>query len=156
MNYSFLPVFGIIRSIEPMLNCCNLMVSILTQNGVVNMIVTPETYVVNNIRLRTGMQIFAFYDGNAPAPLIFPPQFNAIVIGRAVRGRNVTLDFFDENLENSDHSLRLIPSAQTHISTSNGQMFSCGLENNLLLVYYDVTTRSIPAQTTPREIIVLC
>ena len=60
------------------------------------------------------------------------------------------------NLTAADNSLRLNIARNTEILTLNGQRFSCPPGGNFLLVYYSVTTRSIPPQTTPRRIIVLC
>ena len=83
MATNYLSASGIIQSVSNMSeDCCNLMVSIITENGIVNMVVTPDTYVVNNFRLRRGMSVIAFYDADAPAILIFPPQFRALVIAQ--------------------------------------------------------------------------
>lgn len=154
-NYS--SVTGIIQNVSNMgNNCCNLMVSVITENGIINMVVTPDTYVVNNFRLRRGMSIIAFYDADAPAILIFPPQYRALVIAQKSPQEFVTLQYFDENLVSSDNSLQLNIGPRTTITTANGQPFSCSLGNHLLLVYYSNTTRSIPPQTTPRRVIVLC
>lgn len=156
-DISFLPVHGTIQSIVPQRNdCCQQMVSIRNANGITNMLVTPDTYVINEVRLRTGMTVSAFYDGNAPAPLIFPPQFRASVIGRRNPNETITAGFFDGTLTSSDNSLRLNIARSTEILTSNGQVFPCSVRNRTLIVYYSATTRSIPPQTTPRRIIVLC
>ena len=143
-NYS--SATGIIQSVSNMSNdCCNLMVTLITENGIVNMIVTPDTYVVNNLRLRRGMSVVAFYDADAPAVLIFPPQ-----------QENVTIQRFDDNLVSFDNTLQLNIGPNTMITTTNGQPFTCDLGNRQLMVFYGNTTRSIPPQTTPRRIIVLC
>lgn len=154
---NYLSVTGIIQSVSNFPeDCCRLQVSVITQNGIVNMIVTPETYVVNNIRLMRGMSIITFYDADAPAVLIFPPQYNALVIAQKAPNESVELKYFDENLVSSDNSLQLNLNRTTQISTANGQMYACNPGNNWLLVYYSNTTRSIPPQTTPRRVIVMC
>lgn len=158
-NPQFIAVTGLIREVLPSArggNCCEQMVSLVTDNGIVNLVISADTYVVDNIRLRPGMTVTGFYDGNAPAILIFPPQFRAVAIGRVTRGETLTMDFFGRNLINSDNSLRLNIAPTTNITTANGQPFDCTPANRLLLVYYSITTRSIPAQTTPRRIIVMC
>ena len=82
-NTAFLPIEGIVQNITPMQNnCCQQMVSIRNSNGITNMIISTDTYVINETRLRSGMPVTAFYDGNAPVPLIFPPQYQALIIGR--------------------------------------------------------------------------
>lgn len=157
MATNYLSATGIIQSVTDMANdCCNKMVSILTETGIVNMVVTPDTYVVNNLRLRRGMSVSAFYDADAPAILIFPPQFRAEVIAQKSPQEMVTIQRFDDNLVSLDNSLQLNIGPQTMVTTTNGQPFTCDLGNRQLMVYYSNTTRSIPPQTTPRRVIVFC
>ena len=66
------------------------------------------------------------------------------------------LDYFDENLTSADQSLKLNIGPMTDVVTLNGQQYTCSPENTELLVYYTNTTFSIPAQTTPQKIVVLC
>ena len=156
-NTAFLPIEGIVQNITPMQNnCCQQMVSIRNSNGITNMIISTDTYVINETRLRSGMPVTAFYDGNAPVPLIFPPQYQALIIGRRSANENIAVNYFNNDLVAMDQSLRLNISPFTEIVTSNGQLYTCALANQLLIIYYSLTTRSIPPQTTPRKIIVLC
>lgn len=158
MNYeSFTPVMGIIRNISQTPgDCCNQMISLITPNGPVNFIISSNTFIVDNTRLRPGMAVTAFYDASRPIPLIFPPQYQAELITALRSNETVALNFFDRNLVATDNSLRLNTNRTTDISTMNGQRFNCSPGGNFLLVYYSNTTRSIPPQTTPRRIIVLC
>lgn len=154
-NYA--SVTGLIQNVTNLPDrCCTLQISVATGNGIVNLMLTPKTYVVNNLRLRRGMSIIAFYDADAPALLIFPPQYRALVIAQKSPQESVALMYFDDNLVSSNRSLQLNLAPSTTITTANGQMFDCNPGNNYLLVYYTVTTRSIPPQTTPRRIIVMC
>lgn len=154
-NYA--SVTGIIQNVSNMGNdCCNLLVSVITENGIVNMVVTPDTHVVNNLRLRRGMSVIAFYDADAPAILIFPPQYRALVIAQKSPQESVTLQYFNDNLVSSDNSLQLNIGPRTTVTSANGQPFSCNPGNHVLLVYYSITTRSLPPQTTPRRVIVMC
>lgn len=73
-----------------------------------------------------------------------------------IRGVNVMVDFFDENLTSEKNPLKLNVAPTTRVTTANGQPYTCNIENNLLMVYYSATTRSIPPQTTPDRIIVFC
>jgi len=155
-NLFFIPVYGIIQDIEPAVeSCCQVMVMIQTENGLEQLVITPDTYVIHEVRLRPGMRIAGFYDGNAPAPFIFPPRHYALVIGKNRPGETITIDYFDESLVGVNSSLQLSPGITTEILTSNGQVFSCELSNQYLIVYYNSTTRSIPPQTVPRRIIVM-
>ena len=156
MNYSDLvPVIGTITNISGN-DCCNRMIALNTADGVVNFFLTSDTMVINSRMLRRGMRIAAFYDSTLPVPLIFPPQYNAVMITILGRNEQIALNYFDRNLTAGDNSLQLNVGRNTVVRTINGQMFTCGLGERMLLVYYTATTRSIPPQTTPEKIIVLC
>lgn len=156
-DINFVPIEGVIQSTSPMSgNCCELVVSIRNSNGISNFVVASDTYVINEVRLRPGMNVIAYYDANLPIPLIYPPQYQAVVIGRKNPGENMYVGYFGTNQTSTDNTLRLNITRNTEIVTSNGQTFNCSLNNQLLVVYYTTATKSIPAQTTPRKIIVLC
>lgn len=100
--------------------------------------------------------VTGFYDANAAVPLIFPPQFRAIVMTRDTQFRNVKVDYFNSQLISSDNTLKLNISPYTQILLENGQAFTRNPANRNLIVTYGPTTMSIPAQTTPYKIIVMC
>lgn len=154
---NYIGITGIIERISPVRSeCCNQNISLRTMNGVVNFILSPGTYVTDNTPLRTGMRVTAFYDANMPVPLIYPPQYQAAFIGRTEPGETVTIAYFDNELLSEENQLRLNIAPGTRITTANGQRYNCNVGNNLLMVYYGASTRSIPAQTTPDRIIVFC
>ena len=74
---NFESVEGIIQSINRGDSCCSMMVSLISNSNIVNVVVTGETMVVDNVRLRSGMRIAAFYDANLPTPAVYPPQYRA-------------------------------------------------------------------------------
>lgn len=157
MSYTdYMPVKGTIINITRGNDCCSQMISLRTGNGIVNFIVVPETLIIDSRQLRPGMEVTAFYDSSLPVPLIFPPRYRAQIITVPGRNEQVSLNFFDRNLLAGDQSLQLNLAGNTNIQTVNGQNFTCSPGNQTLLVYYSVTTRSIPPRTTPRRIIVLC
>lgn len=157
MAYSnYVPVTGTIINISRGDDCCTQMMSLRTDSGIVNFMVGTGTQIIDNRQLRSGMRVTAFYDSSLPVPLIFPPQYQAQIITMVGRNEQVMLNFFDRNLTSADNSLRLNISDDTMIRTMNGQNFTCNPANRVLLVYYSNTTRSIPPQTTPNRIIVLC
>ena len=157
MDYtSLVPITGVIMNITRGNDCCSQMVSLRTENGIVNFAVDMDTVIIDSRQLRQGMRVAAFYDGNLPVPLIFPPQYRAQIVTVLGRNEQVMLNYFDENLTATDGSLQLNVGPGTGIKTINGQNITCNLGEHILLVYYTVTTRSIPPQTTPRRIIVLC
>lgn len=156
-NPAFIPITGVISNISSMSNdCCSSMVSIRNSDGITNFVLSPSTYVVQETPLRIGMRITAFYDASLPVPLIFPPQYQAVFITRAQPNETVFAGYFGNDLVSEDNSLRLNIARTTEVITSNGQRFTCDLGGRLLLVYYTASTRSIPAQTTPRRVIVIC
>lgn len=153
---TYVPVIGTIINISRGNDCCSQMMTLGTENGITNFIIDSETRVIDNRRLRVGMRVAAFYDSSLPVPLIFPPQYRAQMITLLGRNEQVVLKHFDRNLLAEDGSLQLNIAGNIVTETINGQSFDCDLGNRTLLVYYTTTTRSIPPQTTPRKIVVLC
>lgn len=127
-----------------------------SRGDLVNFVVEPDTYFVDHVMVSVGDRVTGFYDGDAPVPMIFPPQYRAIVMAKDSPRQDVKVDFFNRNLLSSDGSLKLNISRDTQILLENGQMFNRNPANRYLIVVYSATTRSIPAQTTPSQIIVLC
>ena len=157
MDYTHLvPVIGIIVNITRGNDCCSQMLSLRTEDGIVNFFLSMDTIVIDSRQLRQGMRVAAFYDNTLPVPLIFPPQYQAQLITQLGRNEQVMLNYFDSDLTAADNTLQLNIAGGTLIRTLNGQNITCNLGDHTLLVYYTITTRSIPPQTTPRKIIVLC
>ncbi|PLS17396.1 hypothetical protein CVD28_12625 [Bacillus sp. M6-12] len=122
----------------------------------VNFVVSPTTYVVDHAMVAAGDRVTGYYDANAPVPLIYPPQYRALVMVRESPYQNVKADYFNEQLISSDGMLKLNLSPNTLIILPNGQAFSRYPANRNLIVIYGPSTKSIPAQTTPYKIIVMC
>ncbi len=136
---------------------CYKLVTVQNREGnVVNFVIEPTTYFVDHIMMTVGDMVIGYYDANAPVPFIYPPQFRALVISKLLQGQNVKVDYFNEQLVSSDASLKLNIAPSTQITLENNQVFTGNLENRNLIVVYGVTTKSIPAQTTPYKIIVMC
>src|SRR5699024_6293644 len=104
----------------------------------------------------TILRVAAFYDRKLPVPAIFPPQYQAELITSLRRDQTVVWNYFDDTLTAQDNSLKLNVDAMTNIETKNGQRFLCEPTNAELLVSYTFTTFSIPPQTAPQRIIVMC
>ena len=136
---------------------CYKLMSVENEQGtLINFVVTPTTYFVDHVMVLPGNMVTGFYDANAAVPLIFPPQFRAIVMARDTHYQNVKVDYFNSQLVSSDNNLRLNISPRTQIVLENGQAFNNNPANRNLIVIYGATTKSIPAQTTPYKIIVMC
>ncbi len=97
---NLVPITGVIQDITAFGDdCCQRQVSIRNSDGISNFIVGPDTYVINEVRLRPGMNVAAFYDASLPIPLIFPPQYQAVFIGRRNPYETMYAGYFDDNLE---------------------------------------------------------
>lgn len=122
----------------------------------VNFVVSPSTYFVNQEMVSVGDTITGYYDGDAPVPLIYPPQYRALIVVKDDPYQNIKVDYFNSQLVSRDGQLQLNLSPFTPISLRNGQPFNKSIANRNLIVSYGPTTRSIPAQTTPYWVIVWC
>ena len=159
----YLSITGRIKSIEPVgygsqqgYGCMMLMGVEGEDESFVNFMITPATFVVDYEQLNVGMTATFYYRGDAPAPLIFPPQYSAVVVVPKQEERSVYVGNFDEELISADVSLQLNMDDTVEVVTTNNQKFLGNPANKDLVVIYTNTTRSIPAQTTPIKVVVLC
>lgn len=123
---------------------------------IVNFVVTPKTFFVDHKMVSVGDVITAYYDGDRPVILIYPPQYEALVIVKENPYQYVKVDFFDHSLVSSDRQLMINLTPFTKVLLTNGQAFLRFPGNRDLIVIYGASTKSIPAITTPFRIIVLC
>jgi hypothetical protein len=136
---------------------CIKRMSVENEDGtLVNFVVEPTTYFVAHTKVQVGDRVIGFYDANAPAILIYPPQFRAIVMAKDTQSYNVKVDYFDNQLVSEDGKLKLNIGTSTDIVMENGQSFTKKPVDRYLIVVYGASTKSIPAQTTPYKIIVMC
>ena len=160
---TFLSFLGVVTKIEDFWtgnvepSGCYKLMSVQNGDGIiVDFVVTPNTYFVDHEMVAARDLVIGFYDANAPAPLIYPPRFQAVVMAKVKRGQNVKVDYFDSQLLSSDSMLKLNISPATQMLLENDQAFTKNPANRNLIVVYGATTMSIPAQTTPYKIIVMC
>ncbi|KGM45045.1 hypothetical protein P9D43_28650 [Neobacillus niacini] len=136
---------------------CFKLMSILQGDGsIVNFVISPTTYFLDHVMVSVGDRVTGFYDVNVPVILIYPPQYQALIIVKDNSYQNVKVDFFNSQLVSSDGQLQLNIASYTPILLQNNQPFTSNPANRNLLVVYGPATFSIPAQTTPYKIIVLC
>lgn len=136
---------------------CNKFMSVSDRSGnIVNFVVSPDTYFTDQEVISVGDFVTGYYDGNAPAILIYPPQYLALIVVKYDPNQNVKVGYFNSQLISSDGQLKLNISPNTQIMLKNGQPFTGNPANRNLIVFYGPSTRSIPAQTTPEKIIVWC
>ena len=108
--------------------------------------------------IQAGDELRVYFIQPLFAATIFPPQREASVFVKvpdADSPQSVFFGRFDENLVSYDNFLRLNVADDTVIIRQNGTDGSeIPLTNRDLAVVYTVTTRSIPAQTTPELIVI--
>lgn len=141
------------RRVDP----CTIFATVEDMDGnTTTFVITPSTFVVDNVTLSVGMLCTFWYRKDVPVPLIYPPQYNAVVVAQESNERMVDVSFYNSALVNEEQTLRLNVDGAVDVRTTNNQYYQGNPANNDLVVIYTTTTRSIPAQTTPKKIIVLC
>ncbi len=121
-----------------------------------NVIVDKTTYVFENEKISVGSEITVYYDANAMMIMIYPPQYKAEVIVVENDSRNIKVDKFDEELVSADGMLKLMNISEVKdIVNEDGSAYKGDLKDKVLAAVYTISTRSIPAQTTPQKIVVL-
>lgn len=127
-----------------------------SDGSLTNFIVNTDTFWATDNPLEVGSHVTGFYDATKPVIMIYPPQYVAqVMVVDPAEGQNIKTDRFDQDLVSSDNALKLNLSDETQILLENGRPFTGALKNRNLVVYYDISTRSIPAQTTPSKVVVL-
>ncbi|MDD2496412.1 MAG: stalk domain-containing protein [Tissierellia bacterium] len=161
--YSFT---GIVKEITEKVNG-NTMVLVESKDSIpANFVLTENTYYVDEIKIEEGMEIIGFYEANKPMIMIYPPQYSIDIVACAPETLNIKADKFNSDLVSKDNNLKLNLCDDIEIIWENGtainwikkptiEELSTVLANRKLVVFYDISTRSIPAQTTPKKIIVL-
>ncbi|MCM1045357.1 MAG: hypothetical protein NC417_07590 [Candidatus Gastranaerophilales bacterium] len=158
----FASVTGTIVEMAPtkmrrQVNGCTIFVTLEDENGgTVNFIMGPDVYVVDFVTLSVGMKAAFWYRTDAPMPLIYPPQYRAAVAAQVNGSRMINVDHYNDALVNEAQTLQLHIDGSVNLRTVNNQYFQASPAGQELVVIYESSTRSIPAQTTPKEIIVLC
>lgn len=165
---------------------CTLLYTLEGENpaGPFQVLLPANAYVLNLHPFQIGDRATFFYASDAPMILIYPPRYTAIAGAYTPHGTSAMLDVFQNTLEstdetianntpertmgspsgnltesrtvNTDNTLILNLAWNTPITLLNGQPFNGSLAEKLLLVSYHFTTRSIPPQTTPEQIVVFC
>lgn len=136
---------------------CMLFVTLEDMDGnTVNFVMSPATYVVDYETLSVGMMCTFWYAADAPMPLIYPPQYNAVAAAREKAERMVDVGYYDRSLVNDARTLQLNMGGSVDVRTTNNQYFQGSPADHDLVVVYENSTRSIPAQTTPKLVVVLC
>ncbi len=117
---------------------------------------TGET--IKSSELKEGQKLTGYCRKDMPMILIYPPRISPelVVVKDEEEKSFVKHSNFNDELVSADNSLKLNISEDTVITNQLGEEYEAEqLYNEDLVVFYTVTTRSIPAQTNPSKIIVL-
>lgn len=116
---------------------------------------SDSTEAFDKDKLVKGLTITAYYDKNKPMLMIYPPRITPEII--VVNGKNmgqVKVSKFNDQYVSLDNELKLNISDETILLNKQGDKIKKEkLQGKELIVFYDISTRSIPAQTTPKKII---
>ena len=130
-------------------------VTLVDESGqIVVFTVTEYTYLPENTKLAVGDRMVGVYDLNVPVIMIYPPQYQALVLAPAAGIQGVKVERFDENLLSADGELKLLP-GDYPVFFRNGIAYEGELTGCLLAVFHSFVMTSFPAQTTPDYIVVL-
>ena len=136
------------------------------QNNTVNLKITDDTLVYDNLGnkkalsdLTDGSKITVFTGSYEPTPLILPVQYTAnVIIINGDKEGNVNADTYladEEGYTNAANNLNIAAADDTKIVDKDEKEYKGDLDKNDLIVFYGVSTKSIPAQTTPTKVVVL-
>lgn len=136
---------------------CTVLISLQSEDqGMIDIQLPSNVYVLNLHPFQVGDRATFFYSSSAPVPMIYPPRYRAVAAAYTPHGVTAVLDTFDSQLTNSDHTLTLTPGRTTPVTLPNGQTFAGNAGGKLILATYTASTRSIPAQAVPEQMVVFC
>ena len=137
------------------------------ENGGLRFVVAPTTTIVDREtgsvitadNLTEGMEVAVIYSAMAPMGMSLPPYMGQVtaVVANADKG-SISVGYFNDDLLNEKDLLQLNISEDTTILTTLGTKSILGADDvkgKDAVVFYDITTRSIPAQTTPSLVLLL-
>lgn len=148
---------GIVQEIQPHGSDGN-MELVLVENeegAIANLVITETTYFIGEDQIELGQEVTGYYVADAPMLMIYPPQYPAKVVHIGDQDSQMKIDRFNDEFISDDNMLKLNDLSETEIVDEQGNPFTKILSGRQLIVFYDISTKSIPAQTNPRKIIVL-
>ena len=118
-------------------------------------IMTKDTYMTNNEKISVGSVVTGYYDAKVFRIMTYPPQYEAVVLDVERPNYKIKVDYFDNKLTSADNSLKLKIGKKTEIIYMDGTKYKGNPVKANLVVIYDKTDKSKPAQTEPIKVIVL-
>ncbi|WP_313892028.1 stalk domain-containing protein [Psychrobacillus sp.] len=116
------------------------------------------TEAVKKESFEKGQQIDAYYGKNKPMLAIYPPQITAdlVIVNDAEKFGSVKVGKFDSEFLSLDQELKLNLGKETVLVNEKGEKIEqADLSGKELVVFYTITTMSLPPQTPPNKVIAL-
>ncbi|SES30186.1 stalk domain-containing protein [Psychrobacillus sp. OK032] len=116
------------------------------------------TKAVENEAFQKGQRIEAYYDKNKPMIMIYPAQIypELVILHEKEKIGSVKVSKFDDDLLSLDKELKLNIGEETILVNEKGEKIKIEkLNGKELVVFYTITTMSIPAQTPPSKIVAI-
>ena len=142
-------------------------VTIDNEQGGLRFAVASNTIIINREdgfymtadQLTEGMAVAVVYDMNSPMGMSLPPFLGnvAAVVANADAG-SVTVGKFDKDLTDMKNMLQLNIGDETSIQNMQGsriRLTDADVKGQDALVFYDMMTMSLPAQTNPTFVLIL-
>lgn len=162
---NYIKFTGVISELNPIDQSITLIVQNEENSTQMIFPVTDEVLLLNSstteelekAAMEKGLHVEVYYDKNKPMPLIYPATITPkVIVVQDKEIGQVKLSKFDDNLISLDHELKLNLSEDTVLLNEQGERIKEDeLHGKELIVFYTFSTKSIPAQTSPKKIIAL-
>ncbi|KAB2334797.1 copper amine oxidase N-terminal domain-containing protein [Cytobacillus depressus] len=162
---NFIKFSGVVKEIEKDTKATRILVENESDSLEMIFTITNDVLLLDNEKgekfesaeIKKGTKINAYYDKNKPMTLIYPANvIPEIMIVHGQELGQVKVAKFNKQHVSLDNDLKLHISKETILENEKGDSISEeDLAEKELIVFYTISTRSIPAQTTPTKIIAL-
>ena len=116
------------------------------------------TKTVEKEAFKKGQRIDAYYDKNKPMLMIYPAQIfpELVIMHDEGDTGSVKVSKFNDEFLSLDKELKLNIEEETILENEKGEKIDqADLSGKELIVFYNISTKSIPAQTAPTKIIAI-
>lgn len=160
-EYNYISVSGKVTSIVE--NTKYVTLTITKGEGIANVNISPDTFIIDTksmqkiavVDIKKDADIEIYFKDNTFMTMIYPPTYQPDIVVVKNSDTNVSVARF-KNLVDVNNTLKLNLSDKTPIVNQKGEkVSSTDLENKNLIVFYTVTTKSLPPQTSPLKVIVI-
>lgn len=106
--------------------------------------------------IKEGMNIMVVLGANTPMTMSIPPMTSSVVATIINADDNVDFSVYNDELINAENSLQLNTESDIIVKDIKGEDLTVDdIKNNAAVVAYGISTKSIPAQTTPSLVVVI-